>query len=251
MSTDNKSPIKGEPVSMKNLTSKKAIVLGGTSGIGLAIVKALATEGVSVVAGSRREVQPSSIDNVQIEQIDVLDRDGLETLFAKHAPFDILVNAATGGARASGPFLEMDLDGFQGSFAKLWGYTNSVRIGAHHMSDDGTIVLISGYPARWCAPGMSAIGTVGNAVEGFVRAIAPEISPRRINVVAPGVIDTPMFAQEGGARDEFLTESTKGQAIPRAGKPEEVADGVMFVIKNSFVTGTTVDVDGGALLPRV
>jgi NAD(P)-dependent dehydrogenase (short-subunit alcohol dehydrogenase family) len=234
---------------MNGFEGKKAIVLGGTSGIGLATVKALAAKGAEVIAGGRRKAHAGDIDGVTSVCIDVLDRAGLESLFSSHAPFDVLVNAATGGARATGPFLDMDLDGFQGSFAKLWGYVNSVRLGARHMSDNGSIVLVSGFPARKCPPGMSAISTVGNAVEGFVRAIAPEIAPLRINAVSPGLIDTPIFPHEGAKRETFLAESTAGYVIPRAGTAEEIAEGVLFVIGNAFVTGTVVDVDGGALLP--
>ena len=161
---------------------------------------------------------------------------------------DFLVNAATGGARAIGPFMEMDLDGFQASFAKLWGYTNSVRIGGHFVKKDGAIALVSGYPARRFKPGYIAISSVGNAVEGFVRGMAKELAPVRINVVSPGFIDTPMFAQEGKEREDFLSQGTANHIIPRPGTAEEVAKGIMFVLDNSFVTGTTVDVDGGALL---
>jgi len=229
------------------IQGKRAIVLGGTSGIGLAAVTQLLAEGASVVAGSRSE-RPLPKGAV-FASIDVLDRAALEKLFDAHAPFDILVNAATGGERATGPFLQMDLDGFQGSFRKLWGYTNSVRLGAQHMAEDGTIVLVSGSPARKCRPGMSAISTVGNAVEGFVRAIAPEIVPRRINVVSPGFIDTPMFAVQGEARAKLLAGATAANLIKRAGTADEVASAIIFLIRNDFVTGTTVDVDGGALLP--
>jgi NAD(P)-dependent dehydrogenase (short-subunit alcohol dehydrogenase family) len=96
---------------------------------------------------------------------------------------------------------------------------------------------------------MSAIATVGNAVEGFARAIAPELAPRRINVVAPGVIDTPMFAAGGEQREAFFRQATARNLIPRAGTADEVADAVLFLLRNEFVTGTTIDVDGGALLP--
>lgn len=233
---------------MTNLSGKKAIVLGGTSGIGLAIATALTEAGAYVIAASRRDPATVSIHNVSVEQVDVLDRSGLADLFSRYASFDILVNAATGGERASGPFSQMDLDGFQGSFKKLWGYTNSVRIGLEHMVADGSIVLVSGYPARKSAAGMSAISTVGNAVEGFVRAIAPEIAPRRINALSPGIIDTPMFAHRGEERAAFLKSATEANIIPRAGSTDEVAQGAMFLINNAFVTGTTVDVDGGALL---
>jgi len=239
-----------------NPNNKRAIVLGGTSGIGLAAVRQLAAAGATVIAGSRSETNIEAAAaslpdgaNVTFQQVDVLDRDALTSLFTANAPFDILVNAATGGARASGPFLEMDLDGFQGSFRKLWGYTNSVRLGTEHMAEDGTIVLVSGFPARKTNPGSSAIATVGNAVEGFVRAIAPEIAPRRINVVSPGIIDTAMFPMQGEARSQFLTKATERILIPRAGTADEVASAIVFLIGNDYMTGSTIDVEGGALLP--
>jgi len=143
----------------------------------------------------------------------------------------------------------MDLDGFQNSFRKLWGYTNSVRLVAEHMSEDGNIVLVSGAVARKTPPGMSAIASTGNAIEGFCRAVAAEIGPLRINVVAPGTIDTPMFAFDGEAREGFLAGATRNSLIKRAGTSDEVADGIMFLIANEFTTGTVVNVDGGCLLP--
>ncbi len=236
------------------LEGRRAIVLGGTSGIGLAAVAQLAAAGVDVVAGGRSQENIEKArgavgDAVRFATVDVLDRDALAALFVAHAPFDLLVSAATGGDRAVGPFLEMDLDGFQGSFRKLWGYVNAVRLGAEHMAPDGSIVLVSGSPARKCRPGASAISTVGNAVEGFVRAVAPELAPRRINVVSPGIIDTPMFTVPEEARAGILHGMTQENLIPRAGTADEVAEAILFLLRNDFTTGTTVDVDGGALLP--
>ena len=232
------------------LAGKKALVFGGTSGIGLATAQALAAEGATIVAISRDPDRASEAagGGISLAACDVRDRDALESLFAEHAPFDILVNAATGGKRPSGPFLEMDLDGYQGAFDKLWGYTNTVRLGTHHMAEDGTIVLVSGAPARRAKPGQSAIASVGGAVEQFVRAVAPEIAPRRLNVVSPGVIDTPMFGPDRERRATMLGGATSKHLIPRPGLPEEVAAGILFLIKNDFVTGTTIDVDGGWLL---
>ena len=236
------------------IQGKRAIVLGGTSGIGLAATRQLEAAGASVLACSRSDSNLASAraatgDAVSFRAIDVLDRDALTALFESEAGFDILVNAATGGERASGPFLQMDLDGFQGSFRKLWGYTNSVRLGTEHMAEDAAIVLVSGYPAKKSNPGSSAIATVGNAVEGFVRAVAPELAPRRINVVSPGVIDTPMFAASGDARANFLSAATRNMLIKRAGTADEVASAIIFVIQNDYMTGASIDVDGGATLP--
>ena len=78
-----------------------------------------------------------------------------------------------------------------------------------------------------------------------MRGVANEIAPRRINTVSPGLIDTPMFSQEGADRKAFIDSVTASHSIKRAGKPEEVAKGIIFVIENDFVSGTTVDVDGG------
>lgn len=232
-----------------DVAGKKAIVFGGTSGIGLATSKQLAALGCHVIAVSRNPDRASKVpEGVTLRQCDVLDRDALQKMFAELAPFDILVSAATGGGRARGNFLDMDMDDYQGSFAKLWGYANVLKFGTEHVAENGTIVLVSGTPARRSNPGQVAISSVGGAVEALVRAVAQEIAPRRLNVVAPGTIDTPMSALEGEERRAYYAKSTASNLIPRAGTAEEVAQGILFVIQNDFVTGTTVDVDGGRLL---
>jgi NAD(P)-dependent dehydrogenase (short-subunit alcohol dehydrogenase family) len=232
-----------------NVNGKKAIVFGGTSGIGLATARRLADAGATVVAISR---EPSKAGDtgpgITLEQCDVRDRAALQALFAKLAPFDILISAATGGDRAVGPFLKMDMDGYQRSFDKLWGYANVVRFGAGLLPEDGCVVLVSGAPARRMRPGQIAIGSVGGAVEAFVRGVAPELAPRRINVVSPGQIDTPLLPLQGAEREALYRKTTAGNLIPRAGTADEVAQAIMLVVSNDFMTGTTVDVDGGWLL---
>ena len=144
-----------------------------------------------------------------------------------------------------GPFLSMDMDGYQASFDKLWGYANVVRYGATHLHDDGCIVLVSGAPARHCKPGQIALSSVGGAIEAFARGVAAELAPKRINVMSPGTINTPMVTLQGEERKQRYADMVKGNLIERAGTADEAALGVMFLIENDFVTGTTVDVDGG------
>jgi NAD(P)-dependent dehydrogenase (short-subunit alcohol dehydrogenase family) len=236
-----------------DLAGKRAIVLGGTSGIGLAAVRQLVAAGARVMAGGRSAQNiaraKEEVPGADFVAIDALDRAALESLFAAQEGFDILVNSAVPRERAWGPFLDMDLDAFQATFNKLWGYTNSVRLGAPHMAQDGAIVLVSGFPARKAGAGTAAISSVGNAVEAFARAVAVDIKPRRINVVSPGMIDTPMIAATGVEREQAMTRMTANNLIPRIGTADEVADAILFLLRNDFVTGTTVDVDGGALLP--
>jgi len=232
------------------VSGKKAVVFGGTSGIGLATTRMLAAEGATVVAISRDPSKAGPVpDTVTLEACDVCDSAAVEKLLNRHGPFDILVSAATGGERAIGPFADMDIDGFKGSFAKLWGYANVVRYGISNLRDGGSITLVSGSPARTFSPDLSALSAVGGAVEALARTVAREIAPnKRINVVAPGIIDTPMVRVEGDERKAVYEDMTKDNLIPRAGTAEEVAEGILFVIRNDFVTGTIVDVDGGSLL---
>ena len=126
------------------------------------------------------------------------------------------------------------------------GYTNTVRLGLNQLSKNGCIVLVSGSPARKCKPGQIALASVGGA-EAFSRSLASEIKPIRINIVSPGIIDTPMVALEGKDREDFYKNATKDNLIPRAGKADEVSQAILFAIQNDFITGTTIDVDGGWL----
>jgi len=232
-----------------DIDGKKAIVFGGTSGIGLSAIQMLSDKGAHVVALSRNPEKLQNVPkNVVTKKMNVLDRDALEKFFQEVGEYDILVNSATGGARAVGPFLSMDLDGYRASFDKLWGYTNVVRYGTKFLKDNGNIVLVSGSPARKCRPGQIAISSVGGAVEAFARGIAPEIAPKRINIVSPGIIDTPMSPLQGKEREDYYKNTTNNNLIPRAGTPDEVATAIIFAIENEFITGTTIDIDGGWLI---
>ncbi len=216
-----------------DLSGKKAVVFGGTSGIGLATSLLLARDGAEVMALSRKPDKVEGLPNgVTTRACDVRDHKAVEAILNELSPIDILVTTATGGKRAYGR-----------------GYANVVRFGAKNVSDGGSITLVSGAPARNCQPGQVALSSVGGAVEAMMRAVAREVAPRiRINAVSPGTIDTPMVLVQGTERQELYRKTTKNNLIPRAGTADEVAQGIIFVIKNKFVTGTTVDVDGGWLL---
>ncbi|MBX2836219.1 MAG: SDR family oxidoreductase [Gammaproteobacteria bacterium] len=232
-----------------NISNKKAIVFGGTSGIGLATTRQLCDLGATVVAISRDPSKATDLPKgVTVKACDVRDENAVAELLKELAPFDILVSAATGGSRAIGKFASMEMDGYKSSFDKLWGYANVVRHGIEHLPDHGAIVLVSGSPARRCGPGQVALSSVGGAVEALSRAVAKEIHPKRINVMSPGLIDTPMVPLEGAEREAHYERLTKNNLIARPGTADECAAGIVFLLQNDFVTGTTLDVDGGILL---
>jgi NAD(P)-dependent dehydrogenase (short-subunit alcohol dehydrogenase family) len=241
-------------ITMSDLKDKNIVVVGGTSGIGLAISQLSAAQGANVWAVGRSDkyiekAKSNNGGNISFVQADIHDTEALKNLFSSIGTVNHIVGNATGANRTIAPFLQQTHEQFSEAFGKFWGYTNLVRTGVPFLSKDGSVVLVSGTPARKCRPGMSSISCVGNAVEGLVRAIAPEIAPVRINVVAPGTIDTTMHAWMGDNKDERLNAMTNGQAIPRPGTPEEVAGAVLYFMSADYVTGVTIDVDGGQLLP--
>lgn len=238
---------------MGKLNSQKVVIIGGTSGIGLATAIAAQNESADVLAcsSSADKVATATKNHPGIHflQLDIHDIPGLEKLFRDAGTVDHIVAAATGAERTMAPFMEQTADQFQTAFGKFWGYTNVVRAGVPHLSDSGSITLVSGSPARKCNPGMSSLSCVGGAVENLARALALELGPRRVNVVSPGLIDTGMFTHFADKKDEILGQITQKLPISRPGKPEELAEAILLCMTNGYMTGATIDVDGGTLLP--
>ena len=228
-------------------------VIGGTSGIGLATAISSAQRGATVFAAGRSldkiEACQASYPDIQFRQVDTHDPEGLSALFSEAGPIHHLVGAATGATRTNGPFMSQTDEQFRAAFDKFWGYTHVVRQGVPHLVEDASITLVSGTPARKCNPGMISVSCTGCAVEGFVRALTPELAPIRINGVAPGIIDTPMFDHFGEKKAATLDAIGANFPLGRVGQPEEVAEAILLCMSNTYMTGVVIDVDGGALLP--
>ena len=229
------------------------VIIGGTSGIGLATAISSAQRGATVFAAGRSpdkiEACQASYPDIQFRQVDTHDPEGLSALFSEAGPIHHLVGAATGATRTNGPFMSQTDEQFRAAFDKFWGYTHVVRQGVPHLVEDASITLVSGTPARKCNPGMISVSCTGCAVEGFVRALTPELAPIRINGVAPGIIDTPMFDHFGEKKAATLDAIGANFPLGRVGQPEEVAEAILLCMSNTYMTGVVIDVDGGALLP--
>lgn len=238
---------------MGTLKNQKVVILGGTSGIGLATAIASQKAGAVVWACSRSANKVAeagkTAPQVNFLQVDIHDVPGLAKLFQDTGPIDHVVATATGAERTIAPFMEQTADQFRAAFDKFWGYTNLVRACVPHLSATGSITLTSGSPARKCNPGASSLSCVGGAVENFARALALELAPKRVNLVSPGLIDTGMFAHFADKKDEILNQLTQKLPINRPGRSEELAEAILLCMTNGYMTGATIDVDGGTLLP--
>ncbi len=237
----------------KSLESKNVVVIGGTSGIGLATAVAASQLGANVWAVGRsaahiEKARAQLGEAVKIVSADTHDQEALKALFKEVGTIDHLVSAATGASRTLKPFVEQTDEQFQEAFGKLWGYSKVVRCGVPFMAEAGSITLVSGAPARKLKANSSVLSCVGAAVENLVRCLAIELAPIRVNVVSPGIIDTALFDGLGDKRDMAVAGMVKGQLIERVGRPEEVASALIYLMNNGYATGTTVDVDGGQLL---
>jgi NAD(P)-dependent dehydrogenase (short-subunit alcohol dehydrogenase family) len=239
---------------MGSLDNKNVVVIGATSGIGLATASLAVEEGANVWGVSRSEdkvaAAAAEVPGARFSTCDTHDIAGLTTVFESVGSVDHIVGNATGADRTIAPFIEQTDEQFREAFNKFWGYCNVVRCGVPFLTANGSITLVSGFPARKCNPGMSSISCVGNAVEGLTRALALELAPRRVNAVAPGSIETAMFANMAGEqREERLAQMGKRIPLGRVGQPSEVAASIIHTMVNTYMTGATLDVDGGALLP--
>ena len=231
-----------------SLNGKTIIVIGGSSGIGAAVAKAASARGAQVVLAGRR-LTSGVANGVRSEPVDVTDSASLQRLFETVGRFDHLVYTSGPSVRAK-PLSETDLDEAQENFnVKLWGSLRAIQLALPFLDAHGSISLTSGQLGRKFAPGQFIKTGINAATEALGKQLAKELAPRRVNVISPGVIDTPAYA--GLAEDQRQAMYAKaGGALPvgRVGQAEEVAAGYILAMENGFMTGAVIDIDGGGLL---
>ena len=217
----------------------RILVIGGSSGIGLATARRAADAGWDVIVASR---QPERADvAAQKIALDVTDDTAVRSALGGLGPIDHLVSSTV--ARAGGRVKELDLGAARQAFeTKLWGPIAAVQAADVR----GSIVLLSGVAASVPMSGGSSTAAVNGAVEALVRTLAVELAPVRVNAVSPGVIDTPTWdAMPADQRDALFSRLAGVLPTGRIGSPEDVADGIWHLLTNEFVTGTVLHVDGG------
>lgn len=238
------------------LEGKTALITGGNSGIGLAIAHRFASEGAHVFITGRRQAQldaaAASIGNrATAIQGDVTSTDDLDRLFdtidAAGKALDILVTSS--GISEYAPLEDTTPEHLDAAFdLNVRGMVFTVQRAVRRMKDGGTIVLVGSIAGQIGNPGYGTYSATKAAVRSYARTWTHELAPRgiRVNTISPGPIDTPMFDK---ASDEIREALSSRIPFKRLGRPEEVANAVLFLAsgESRYVAGADLVIDGGMI----
>jgi NAD(P)-dependent dehydrogenase (short-subunit alcohol dehydrogenase family) len=237
------------------LDGKRVVVIGGSSGIGLETARLALSLGASVTIAGRSKDRLSRAaatlknvpDRLRTVVADMADGQSIQSLFSGESQVDHVFVPAGELRPESADLLTGDIAGMRSVLeVRLLGVAHVVRH-ARSLMKNGSIVLMSGlYATRPAAAGAMAAAAVA-AIGGMTRALALDLAPIRVNAVAPGLIDTPLWDTFGPQREAILASASK-LPVGRAGRPEEIAEAVVFLMTNGFVTGVVLPVDGGGSL---
>jgi NAD(P)-dependent dehydrogenase (short-subunit alcohol dehydrogenase family) len=238
----------------QTLTDRRVILLGGSSGIGLATAKKAAAEGASVVivSGSRHRVDealkalPAGTEG---HAIDLSKEENIRDFFSSTGRFDHLVYSA-GENLVLSPMAQTNVGQARDFFTiRFWGAFAAVKYAAPLISEGGSIGLTSGTASIRPGAGWSVASAICGAMEGLVRALAVELAPIRVNCVVPGVITTPLWdGMDRLKRDELFRQVSSSSLVKRVGQPDDVAEGFLYLMRQRNGTGQSLLIDGGAAL---
>ena len=234
---------------MVTMEGQRVVVVGGTSGMGLATARATAALGAEVVAAGRRSLaQREPVPGVQAAEVDVTDEVAVRDLFDRVGELDHLLVTASPGS--PGAFLEQDLATARTFMdGKFFGSWTCARHAAPRLRRGGSITFVTGGAVVLPPTHGSMITAAFAAVEALTRALAVELGPRRVNTIRPGYTDSAMWSfLSETARDELRRRVAKAMPVGRMGTPDDVAHAAVFVMTNPQVTGAVLEVTGGETL---
>jgi NAD(P)-dependent dehydrogenase (short-subunit alcohol dehydrogenase family) len=236
------------------LDGQRIVVLGGSSGIGLATAQAAACEGACVVVASSRKARLDEAlatlpPGTEGHVLDLADGDATQALFARLGDFDHLVYTA-GETLQLGPLATTDIDAARRFFTlRYWGAYSAAKYGSGHIRKGGSIVFTSGIAGQRPHAGWSLGASICSAMEGLTRALAVELAPIRVNIVSPGVVRTPLWANMTEAdRAALYQRMAEHLPVQHVGDAAEIAQAYLYLMRQSYSTGQVIVVDGGAVL---
>src|ERR1700740_2038592 len=237
-----------------DLQQKRVVVMGGSSGIGLAVAQKAASHGAKVViVSSNAERVQKAVECIsgeaQGQAVNVSDEGAVATFFEKLGSFDHLVFTA-GDSLHLRDLATTDLQQARRAFElRYWAALAAVKYGSPQIRKGGSIVLTTGIAGQRPRKGWVIAASVCGTIEALTRALAIELAPIRVNAVSPGVVRTNLWKNMSAAERENIYE-TVGNSLPvgRVGEPYDIAQAYLFLMQEGFATGQTLVVDGGTVL---
>jgi NAD(P)-dependent dehydrogenase (short-subunit alcohol dehydrogenase family) len=236
---------------MQSLNNQRVLVIGGSSGIGLATAAAAQKAGGSVTIASRsqQKLDAATVElggTVETALLDTGKNDLLETFFEKYEAWDHIVISAA--QTKSGSVRVLNLADAQAAMeSKFWGAYRVARTA--RISASGSLTFISGFLSERPSATSVLQGAINAALESLARGLALELAPVRVNAVSPGLIETPIWSHLPAEERKALFEGAASKLpVRRIGQPQDIANAVLFLMTTLFATGTTVRVDGGGVI---
>jgi NAD(P)-dependent dehydrogenase (short-subunit alcohol dehydrogenase family) len=246
----------GDSMSLQNTETKsdRVLIVGGSSGMGLALARTLLLEGseVTIVGRSDARLKEAQADLPSTERLrtlaaDITDEEQVARLFERSGPLDHIITTAADieGAYQLLPSLEIAA-ARKVVDSKFIGPLLLAKYGAPVLSPKGSITFTSGIAAYRPAARGSVVAAINGALASLAYALAVELGPIRVNVVSPGWVDSPIWKfVAGDAKAATLDAMAKRLPVGRIGQPDDIADAIRFLMGNGFVTGTVLHVEGG------
>jgi NAD(P)-dependent dehydrogenase (short-subunit alcohol dehydrogenase family) len=233
------------------------VVIGGSSGLGLAVARRSLADGATVVIAGRsrerleaaRAAAGPAAGRLITVRADIGDLAQVTELFDRVGTLSHLV--VTAADLPYGPVVSLSEDSMiRAVRSKILGPLFAAQQAAPRMTAPGSITLTSGIAACRPAPGGALATTVNGALESMVRALALELAPIRVNAVSPGWVDTPLWDQLATPEAKQARMADLAARLPagRLGRPEDIANAIAFLIADDFVTGTVLHAEGAQLL---
>jgi NAD(P)-dependent dehydrogenase (short-subunit alcohol dehydrogenase family) len=231
------------------LAGQKVVVVGGSSGIGLATAELAKREGAEVIIASRNANRlNAAAEKLGAKAIaaDVTSDDSVAALFESCGPVDHVV--VTAAQLRSGPFKTVAMEDVRATMeGKFWGAWRVAR--AAEIRPGGSLTLVSGFLSIRPRPNSAIVGAANGAIESLARSLALELAPVRVNAVSPGIIDTPIrAAMPEAARLDMLAKTAASLPVGRVGVGEDIARQILAFMTIGFMTGSIVYLDGGGLI---
>jgi NAD(P)-dependent dehydrogenase (short-subunit alcohol dehydrogenase family) len=235
------------------LEGATVVVVGASSGLGLATAVAAHAAGADVVIVARDAIRLDAArdavgDGTRSFSLDAADAGAVEAMFADLPSVDHV--ASFTGEQPAGSVADTTHAQYQRALdARVWAARNLCASAAPRMPATGSFTFCSGVSAWRPRPGRAAGAAATAALESYARGMAVELAPIRVNTVCPGSFDTPVLDRAFGARkEEAMKPYLATLPLGRLGRPEELAHAVLFLMTNGYTTGTVLHVDGGSLL---